>query len=211
MTVSATCCGLILHKATVAKRDAFRIDIILNGADGLSHEYSARQLDTDVEPVKKWRKRWLAAHAELLTFEQGFDGHPATDTQLLRRLLSVLADTPRSGRLKTITVEQEQQLGVKGVRGILKSQVSRMKFLQRNEHSIRFVFTPKHCSWLNPIENWFARLSRAALKGRSLSSLDELQQCIVNYIDYYNGCLAKAFNRLSDGFAEDRPLAQLRR
>ena len=104
-----------------------------------------------------------------------------------------------------------QELGVKGMRGILKNQASRMEFLQRSEHTIRFIFTPKHCSWLNPIENWFARLSRAALKGRSLASLDELQQCIINYIDYYNGCLAKAFNWLFDGFAENRPLAQHRR
>jgi hypothetical protein len=58
----------------------------------LSNEYSARQLDTDVEPVKKWRKRWLAAYAELLTFEQGFDGLPVKDSHLLRRLLSVLQD-----------------------------------------------------------------------------------------------------------------------
>jgi hypothetical protein len=99
-----------LNKATVAKRDAFRIQVILNGANGLSNEYSARQLDTDVEPVKKWRKRWLAAYAELLAFEQGFDGLPVKDSHLLRRLLSVLEDAPRSGRLKTITVEQEQQL-----------------------------------------------------------------------------------------------------
>lgn len=103
------------------------------------------------------------------------------------------------------------ELGTKGKTGILKSQSSRMDFLQRSHHCIRFVFTPKHCSWLNPIENWFSRLGRAALKGLSVGSVEELELKIKAYIDYYNGCLAKGFNWRFDGFAIDRPLACQRR
>jgi len=102
-------------------------------------------------------------------------------------------------------------LGRKGLRGILKNQDSRMEFLERADHDIRFIFTPKHCSWLNPIENWFARLSRSALKGLSVDSLEQLEEKVVSYITYYNGCLAKAFNWTFDGFDIDRPLAGQRR
>lgn len=39
----------------------------------------------------------------------------------------------------------------------------------RNEadHRIRIVYAPRHCSWLNPIENWFGRLQRQRLRNAS--------------------------------------------
>lgn len=99
-----------LNKATVAKRDAFRIGIILNGVAGMSNERSAKALNTDVEPVKKWRSRWLHAQEELLVFEQGVEGKVPSDTQLLRRMLTIIADAARPGRKPVISVEQKQQL-----------------------------------------------------------------------------------------------------
>ena len=46
----------------------------------------------------------------------------------------------------------KEDLGKKGVRGILKSQKSRQEFLSELSHRIRFVYLPKHTSWLNQIE-----------------------------------------------------------
>ena len=43
-------------------------------------------------------------------------------------------------------------LGKKGVRGVLKSVASRQAFLSESGHRIRFVYLPKHSSWLNQIE-----------------------------------------------------------
>lgn len=55
-------------------------------------------------------------------------------------------------RLVAEPCEIEVDLGEKGHRGILKSMSSRAEFLSNKNHRIRFVYVPKHTSWLNQIE-----------------------------------------------------------
>jgi transposase len=88
----------------------------------------------------------------------------------------------------------ENSLGKKGQSGILKSMRTRKTFLESESHRIRFVYTPKHTSWLNQIEMWFSILVRKLLKRASFDSLDDLQQRILKFIDYFNQTMAKPFN-----------------
>ncbi len=85
------------------------------------------------------------------------------------------------------------ELGVKGKEGILKNVESRRTFLSNHEHRVRFVYTPKHCSWLNQIEIWFSILSRRALKRASFRSVAELKTALCDFIAYFNRVLAKPF------------------
>ena len=71
-------------------------------------------------------------------------------------------------------IKFESDLGTKGYKGILKSMESRKKFLENQSHRIRFIYTPKHCSWLNPIENWFSKLQRQAISRESFESKEVL-------------------------------------
>jgi len=88
----------------------------------------------------------------------------------------------------------ELALGVKERSGILKSMVSRAEFLMDDTHQVSFVYTPKHCSWLNQIECWFSILTRRLLNKRaSFKSIDELEVKIKGFIDYYNQFLKKPF------------------
>ncbi len=52
----------------------------------------------------------------------------------------------------------------------------------------RFVahFTPVHCSWMNPVEQWFGILRRKRLRSPTFADLAALQRAILQFITQWN-------------------------
>ena len=89
--------------------------------------------------------------------------------------------------------EVDTALGKKGVRGVLKSVASRQAFLSESSHRIRFVYLPKHSSWLNQIEVIFGVIMRKVIRRGSFRSVEDLRTKLLNFIAYFNRVFAKPF------------------
>ena len=117
-----------------------------------------------------------------------------TDPEAAWLFITDQLNTHQSETLVRLVAQQcsiQEDLGLKGKSGHLANMSTRAAFLSDPSHRIRFVYTPKHSSWLNQIEIWFSILVRRLLARASWVSVTQLRQGILAFIAYYN--------RLSNG------------
>jgi transposase len=61
-----------------------------------------------------------------------------------------------------------------------------MAWLKDKPNRFEFIYTPKHGSWLNLVEIFFSKMTRAFLRSLRVSSKAELKQRIEKYLDEVN-------------------------
>lgn len=66
------------------------------------------------------------------------------------------------------------------------SSVETRKYLATVPGRFKFVFTPKHGSWLNLVEGFFSKMTRQMLKGIRVKTKDELVERIYKYFEEAN-------------------------
>ena len=132
--------------------------------------------------------------------EEDFAGHIAhtiaTDPEAPWLFIVDQLNIHKSEALVRLVAEAcgiKEDLGEKEKRGILQSMPTRAEFLSDVSHRIRFLYTPKHTSWLNQIELWFSILVRRLLKRGNFTSVEDLRERILAFIAYFNKTMAKPF------------------
>ena len=83
--------------------------------------------------------------------------------------------------------------GKKNDSGTLESMATRKEFLSDAAHRIRFVYLPKHSSWLNQIEIVFGIIHRKLLRSGNFTSVTDLEAQLREFMAYYNATMAHPF------------------
>jgi len=75
--------------------------------------------------------------------------------------------------------------------------------------NVHLHYTPTHASWLNQVEIWFSKLSRAALAGASFTSPKQVRDAIDAYIKVHN-TKAQPFEWTKQDVRPSQPTEQLK-
>lgn len=95
----------------------------------------------------------------------------------------------------------------------LKQGQQRKAFLSDADYPHRFVFTPKHGSWLNQVELWFSVLARRFLKRGDFASAAVFEDQLRCFLDTYNEAYAHPYRWTYTGapLVRATPFSQTRR
>lgn len=143
----------------------------------------------DLAPVAGKYPYWARDHQykrhgtlSLLAGIDLFDGH----------ILGLVRDRHRSKEfIEFLTLADNHYAADWKIRIILdnhSSHISKetMKWLKNKPNRFEFIYTPKHGSWLNLVEIFFSKMTRAFLRSLRVGSKIELKQRIEKYFDEVN-------------------------
>jgi transposase len=95
----------------------------------------------------------------------------------------------------------------------LKTGRQRRAFVADGDYPYRFVFTPKHGSWLNQVELWFSVLARRFLRRGDFAGATEFEARLQRFLEEYNARHAHPYRWTYTGepLVRATPFSQTRR
>ena len=175
-------CALIPCQ-TIDVREHRRL-LIIYQLCSMNMTQTAAVLGHTLRTVRRWRDR-----AAKLLQDFWMRSQRPSPAEIKGLWLECVQDAPRPGAPPLYTAEQQCAIIALAVRDPRELGLR----IQTWTHRIRFVYTPKHCSWLNQIEIWFGILVRKLLRHATFSSLTDLRERILQFVQYFNATMAKPF------------------
>jgi transposase len=184
--------------STTSKQIAVRSNIILAAEENLNNMQVAEKVKVSRKCVGKWRQRWHSSNVALVAIE-------ANEWVCVMDNLNTHYGEPIVRAIAELLEIPESTLGDKKKRkGILGSEASRKAFLSDESHRIRFVFLPKHSSWLNQIEMIFGVINRRVMRNGSFTGLKDLENKLQQFIDYFNRTFARPISWKYNGTSKEK-------
>src|SRR6476659_8393058 len=109
----------VVHARTSTQRELFRARIVLALMEGRSHEEISRQLDTSLQAVSRWRKRWAQGGLQGLKDVAGRGRRPSLKKSAVQKALSLAGRQAPTGGPWTVRAMARQS-------GMSKSSVQRL-------------------------------------------------------------------------------------
>ena len=97
----------IVHARTSTQRELFRARIVLALMEGRSHEEISRQLDTSLQAVSRWRKRWAQGGLQGLKDVAGRGRRPSLKKSAVQKALSLAGRQAPTGGLSWLAAHSE--------------------------------------------------------------------------------------------------------
>ena len=99
-----------INKRQIANHYQLRMQIVILSSQGKTNPEIAEQLNTTLPTVRLWRLRWSENADSILGLEYDHTQKKNNDLSIIRKIKSVLSDSPRSGSSCRIKVEEKLRL-----------------------------------------------------------------------------------------------------
>lgn len=100
----------LVNKRKIEKQLEIRLNIILKSHNNCTYKSICSDLKCSEPIVSYWKQRWSNNYEKLQVFTKGVDNKGVSDNELIKEILTILNDAPRSGAPLTFLEETQKKI-----------------------------------------------------------------------------------------------------